>query len=399
MLINRKRAEEIMKKYEVEAIIASSPENVTYLSDFWDDSHWSIRGTQVYAVLPLDRNIDPFIVTSVGALDQAAIEKNCWIDKFYTYGKFFTQIPKNKKEHFSKAEEKLKELLNTMNKEDDPVLALKNGLAERGLIGKRIAIDEMNITPKLFESIRKKVSNTEILYGYSMMREIRSVKTEVEVQRLQRSAEIIEKAFLNAIQNIHEGMSEIEITDILKQTVIEQEGLPILTCIGAGHNSAFPNVIPTDYKVQRGDLIRFDIGCLYEHYYSDTARIAVLGKPTDKQRDYYNAVKIGEEQALRLVRPGTKASEIFGEAVEGVRKAGIPHYERNHVGHGIGIECYDLPNITPLSDDILEEGMVLNVETPYYELGFGGVQVEDTLLVTKSGYQQLTINSRDLFIL
>ena len=86
-------------------------------------------------------------------------------------------------------------------------------------------------------------------------------------------------------------------------------------------------------------------------------------------------------------------------AVENVRKAGIPHYERNHVGHGIGIECYDLPNITALSDDVLEEGMVLNVETPYYELGFGGVQVEDTLLVTKSGFQKLTRNDRDLFIL
>jgi len=397
MLVNRKRAEEIMKKYGVEAIIASSPENVTYLSDFWDDGHWSIKGTQVYVVLPLDRSIDPFIVTPVGALDQVVIEKKCWIGNFYTYGKFFIQVPDEG--DLLETEQKLKELLNNMKKGEDPVSALINGLTERGLIGKRIAIDEMNITPKLFESIRKKVSNTEILYGYSMMREIRSVKTEEEIKRLQRSAEIIEKGFLDAIQNIHEGISEIEITDILRQTVIEQGGLPIFTCIGAGHNSAFPNVIPTGYKVQRGDLIRFDIGCLYEHYYSDTARIAVLGKPTDKQRVYYNAVKIGEEQALRLVRPDIKASEIFREAVKGVRKAGIPHYERNHVGHGIGIECYDLPNITPLSDDILEEGMVLNVETPYYELGFGGIQVEDTLLVTESGYQQLTRNGRDLFIL
>ena len=306
MLINRKRAEEIMKKYGVEAIIASTPENVTYLSDFWEDGHWTIKGTQVYAVLPLDRNIDPFIVTSIGSLDQVAIEKNCWIDNFYTYGNFYIQVPDD--ENFSETEQRLKKLLNNTKKEEDPVLALINGLAERGLIGKRIAIDEMNITPKLFESISKKLSNTEILYGYSMMREIRSSKTDEEVQRLQHSAEIIEKGFLNTIENIHEGMSEIEITDILRQTVIEQGGLPIFNCIGAGHNSAFPNVIPTDYKVQRGDLIRFDIGCSYKHYHSDTARVAVLGKPTDKQITYYNAVKIGEEQALKLVKPGTKVS-------------------------------------------------------------------------------------------
>ena len=78
---------------------------------------------------------------------------------------------------------------------------------------------------------------------------------------------------------------------------------------------------------------------------------------------------------------------------------GISHYQRNHVGHGIGIECYDPPFLTPASDHIIEEGMVLNVETPYYELGFGGVAVEDTFAVTKDGYRFLTKSDRDLFVL
>jgi len=398
MLVNKKRAEEIMKKYEVEAIIASSPENVTYLSDFWELGQRLIKGTQVYAVLPLDKSIDPFIVAPTGGLDQGAIEKNCWINNFYTYGRFFIHIP-NKVNSLSETEQKLKRLFDSMKKGEDSVSALIDGLVERGLTGGRIAIDEMNITPQLFETIQKKLSNTEILYGYSMIREIRSIKTKEEVKRLQRSAEITEKGFLSAIRNIREGISETEILNILIRTITEEGGIPVLTAIGAGHNSALPNAIPTDYKVKKGDLIRFDIGCLYKGYYSDTARIAVLGEPTEKQRTYYNAVKIGEEQALRLVRSGTKASEIFRETVEAVRKAGIIHYERNHVGHGIGIECYDLPAITASSDDVLEEGMVMNIETPYYELGFGGLQVEDTILVTKEGYQELTRNSRNLFIL
>lgn len=299
----------------------------------------------------------------------------------------------------SETEQNLKRLFDSMKKGEDPTSALINGLVERGLTGGRIAIDEMNITPQLFENIQKKLSNTEILYGYSMIRKIRSIKTKEEVKRLQRSAEITEKGFLSAIRNIREGISETEILNILIRTITKEGGIPVLTAIGAGHNSAFTNAIPADYKVKKGDLIRFDIGCLYKGYYSDTARIAVLGEPTEKQRTYYNAVKIGEEQALKLVRPGTKASEIFRETVEAVRKAGITHYERSYVGHRIGIECYDLPAITASSDDVLEEGMVMNIETPYYELGFGGLQVEDTILVTKEGYQELTRNSRNLFIL
>ncbi len=94
-----------------------------------------------------------------------------------------------------------------------------------------------------------------------------------------------------------------------------------------------------------------------------------------------------------------RASEIFEEAVRSVREAGISHYQRNHVGHGIGIECYDPPFLAPTSDHILEEGMVVNIETPYYELGFGGLQVEDTIVVTPDGYRSLTQCDRGLFVI
>ena len=125
----------------------------------------------------------------------------------------------------------------------------------------------------------------------------------------------------------------------------------------------------------------------------------MLGKPTAKQQSYYQAIKEGEEQALDLLRPGARAAEIFEKTVKKVRQAGIPHYQRSHVGHGIGIECYDMPFLNLSSGHTLEEGMVVNVETPYYELGFGGLQVEDTAVITKTGYRLLTKSKRDLFVL
>ena len=397
MLLNKKRAKKIMEKYGLKAIIASSPENVTYVSDYWDIGHWIVKGgTQVYAVLPLEEKNDPFIITSIGSLDQAATQ-NCWINNFYTYGDFFTTIPETVKllEH----EQRLDGFLRNMKKSEDPVSALVNGLMERDLDGQKIAIDEMNISPKLFNDIKKKLPNTEILYGYSILKELRAVKSEEEIKRLKRSAEIIEKAILTAIKNIREGISELELYSIIKRIIIEEGGLPSISSMGAAQNSGFANVLPGHYKIKKGDMVRFDVGCLYNYYHSDTARIAVLGRPSEKLQKYYNAIWEGEERALKIIKPGIKASEIFKEAIKGVREAGIPHYDRNHVGHGIGIECYDIPRITPFSNDILEEGMVLNIETPYYEMGFGGVQVEDTILVTKNGYTELTKNSKELFII
>ena len=225
------------------------------------------------------------------------------------------------------------------------------------------------------------------------------MKSAEELKRLERSLEITEKACKKAMESIREGVTELEIHQVFRRTIAEEDAVPVIDSVGAGSHSGFPHVRAGDYKVRKGDLIRFDIGCICNYYHSDTARNAVVGEPNGKQRTYYQAIKAGADRALELVRPGARASEIFEEAVKRVREAGIPHFRRTHVGHGIGIECYDPPFLSPISDHILEEGMVVNIETPYYEMGFGGLAVEDTLVVTKDGYRLLTKAKCDVFVL
>jgi Xaa-Pro dipeptidase len=134
-------------------------------------------------------------------------------------------------------------------------------------------------------------------------------------------------------------------------------------------------------------------------YSSDISRTAVLGEPAPKLRRYYAAILAGEERALEVMRPGTPAGAVFEAAVAGTRAGGIPHYDRHHVGHGIGLDVYDLPILNATTETPLAAGMVFEVETPYYELGFGGVQVEDTVLVTDEGHTLLTTSSRELFVI
>ena len=386
-----------MEKQGVEAIVASSPENVTYLTDFWSLGHWARRGTPTYAVLPLEKKIEPFIVTSISDLDLAAEQEDCWIKEFHTFGKSYVECPEGA--DLSKMEKRLDRLLSSSKHSEDALSALAESLVDRGLAKSRIAIDGMNITPSLYKNIHERLPDADFIDSYPILREIRSVKTSEELERLERSAEITEKALKKAIQTIREGITEREIGRAFLSTIAKEGGLPYLSCIGAGTHSAFPNAQPMDYQVKKGDLIRFDIGCSYKCYKSDTARIAVLGEPTEKQRAFYHAIKVGADRALEMIRPGVRASDLFEEAVKSVREAGIHHYQRNHVGHGIGIENYDPPLLTPTSHDVLEEGMVVNIETPYYESGFGGVQVEDTIVVTRDGCRLLTKCDRNLWVI
>lgn len=397
MLLNRDRAYDIMEKYDIEAIIATMPENVTYLTDYWSLTHRLIKATQNFAVITRNQDLAPFIITSVGDMDLAADQEDCWTDNFLTYGTFYVERPPEAT--LSNTEERFQRLLTSSKPKKDAVTALTECLADIGVAKGRIAIDEGNITPSVYNTLNEKLPKVEFIQGYQLLREIRIIKTLNEVSRLKRSAEIVESGINNALKVIREGATEFEIWQILFKKVIEEGALPSWPCVGVGVRGILSNVIATAHPVRNGDLIRFDVGCVYKYYNSDMARTVVVGEANEKQRSYHHAIRTGLERALGIVRSGVRASEIFKEAVEGVREAGIPHYRRHHVGHGIGIEPYEPPLLTETSKDILEEGMVLNVETPYYEMGFGGVQLEDTIMVTTDGYRPLTKSNRDLLVL
>jgi hypothetical protein len=142
----------------------------------------------------------------------------------------------------------------------------------------------------------------------------------------------------------------------------------------------------------------FGLTGLWDEAMLTLALIAAFGEPTEEARRHHRALLAGVERACELIRPGVRAAQVFEAAVETVRREGIGHYRRNHVGHGIGIDGYDAPSLTATSDEILEGGMVLCVETPYYELGRWGLQVEDMVVVRADGVERLTATSGDLMM-
>lgn len=222
------------------------------------------------------------------------------------------------------------------------------------------------------------------------------VKSPDEVAALTRAARIAEDGIGAVLSMLRAGITERQAAQVFHAEVVRQGALPYFTVIAIGERSAIPDVLATDHAAVRGALVRFDLGCVVDAYRSDIARTAVIGSPMDRQRRYHAALLAGQSAAIAAMAPGRTAGEIFDIAVSAVHRAGLTHYRRTHVGHGIGLEAYDPPTLRAGDPTVLEPGMVFCVETPYYEWGWGGMQVEDLVEITATGHRVLTRSSRAL---
>jgi len=385
MLLNEPRARQRMEADGLAALVATAPENVTYTSGYWAMSQWIRRGPQAYVLYPAPGRGEPCIVASTGALDLVA-DQDPWVTDVRRYG--FFAVEADPEAALEPRDRRLHQLVQAPD-DGDAVEALARAVRDRGLEGARIAVDELGILPAYLERLRQALPTTTLVPGWDVFRHVRAVKTAGEVERLRGAARIAERAIAAALAVAREGATERDLAVAFNETTVREGALPVLGCIGTGPRSALPNCQPTDRTLRRGDVIRFDVGGRFRHYRADIARNAVLGEPSAKARRYHRALCAGLERAWEVMRPGVKTADVYQAVMETVRREGLPHYRRNHVGHGIGLDGYDVPNLTPESREVLEEGMVLCVETPYYELGFAGLQVEDTVRVARDGVESL----------
>lgn len=384
MLANVNRLKDLMRREGFDAVIATCPENVTYLSGFWAMSQWVRRGPQAYVLFPGDGE-QPCLIANSGILDLVP-DQNPWVKDIRRYGYFQMDVDPSAE---LDAADKLQKSLFESKAHNGSVEALVEAAKEKGLARAKIGVDEMGITPQCMDQLTSLMPEAKFVRCFSLFERVRSVKTAGEIEILRRAARITEHAIDAALAVAREGVTECEMLRAFNASLAQNDAAPVVGCIGFGNRSAMINVQPSDRKLKKGDLIRFDVGGRYRHYRSDMSRGASLGEPDPRVKKYYRAVEKGVLRAHDVVRPGLKVADLFKEVVETVRREGIPHFKRSHVGHGIGVDGYDPPNIAEKTSEAFEENMVICVETPYYELGFAGLQVEDMLRVTKDGAESL----------
>lgn len=384
MLANIPRLRDLMQRDGFDAVIATCPENVTYLSGFWAMSQWVRRGPQAYVLFPKGDE-QPCVIANSGILDLVA-DQDIWMTEIRRYGYFQMDVDKSAK--LDETDQMQKRLFDS-EAYKEPVEALVAAMQEKGLSRGKIGLDEMGITPQCMDQLKALLPEATFVRSFSLFERVRSIKTPGEVEILRRAARITEGAIDAALAVAREGVTEREMLRAFNSHLARNDTAPVVGCIGFGTRSAMINVQPSDRALQRGNLIRFDVGGRYRHYRSDMSRGAALGEPSKKIAQYYSAVEKGVLAAYDILKPGLKVADLFTHVVETVRREGIPHFKRSHVGHGIGVDGYDPPNISDSTNGVFEENMVICVETPYYELGFAGVQVEDMVHVTKDGAESL----------
>jgi Xaa-Pro dipeptidase len=275
---------------------------------------------------------------------------------------------------------------------------LVHTLRQAGLDRARIAVDEEGVPHGLLDALREAVPGADVRLGSHVLRWTRKVKTAEEIRRLTAVAALTEQGIRAVTAAARPGVTQRELIRAFEETVVSAGARPKFAMIRFGRGGVAGQASSRE-PLRRGDSLWLDVGCVLDGYWSDIARLYSLGEPSERLARCHAAMVAGEERALAEARPGMAGKKLFDVTVEAVREAGVPHYRRHHVGHGIGVEIYDPVLITPDNDDCLEEGTVVNFETPYYEFGLGAVQIEDPFVVTSQGNRLLTTLERRLTVI
>ncbi len=230
----------------------------------------------------------------------------------------------------------------------------------------------------------------------------RVVKDETEIAFLKQAQTITEKGFEHILSFIKEGVTEkqvaLELEFFMRQNGADGVSFPFVVVSGA--NTSRPHGVPTDKPIQKGDFVTMDFGALYKGYHADMTRTVAVGEITDRQRSVYDTVLRAQKAALQGVRAGISGKEADAFARDVIRAAGYGEYFGHGTGHGVGVEIHEAPRLSPLAPDTpLPAGAVVTVEPGIYLEGEFGVRIEDMVVLTEKGNENLTKAKKDLIIL
>jgi Xaa-Pro dipeptidase len=376
----------LMEEHKLDALVASLPENVAYGTNYQSLAHWRHPVRRTYAVIRKDRS--PILIMPAGSADAFFRQESQGTD-VRTYGDFYVEIGRQPLDQVSSL---FLHALEQRKKGAKPIHLLAEALTGC----RRIGLDEQRVTGGERDELFSLLPGVETVDAYGIWRQARAVKSEKEIARIEKATRITEEALQEALDVLKLGGTEQEAVIAFRSRVVKEGALPTFIYIGAGFRGAWPNAGGSTHVPRPGEPIRFDLGCIYEGYHSDIARTAIKKPVPEEISVKYEALRVGFEAGLAVIKEGVTPAEVFERVVQSVRQHGIPDYQRHHVGHGEGLEGYDPPLLAPGVQEPLEAGMTLCLETPHYILGQGGLHLEDTIVVTKEGYRSLSTMPRHL---
>lgn len=261
-----------------------------------------------------------------------------------------------------------------------------------------VAIEDLYMSVRSLSEAKKVLGSIETVMSSNDIEALRMVKTDAELEKMQKAQQIAVSAFRHTLKFIKAGISERDIALEMEYCMRKSgaEGISFETIAVSGKNSSLPHGTPSAKRIENGDFLTIDFGCKFGGYCSDMTRTVVVGKASAKQREIYETVKKAQQTGLEAIREGVLASSCDKAARQVIENAGYGKYFGHSLGHGVGLLIHELPNLSPRCDITLLENMTVTCEPGIYIPDFGGVRIEDMVCVKKGGLHNFTEETHDL---
>jgi Xaa-Pro aminopeptidase len=347
--LRRERLRKCFRRAGIDALLATEPNNVRYLTGFTGDD-------------------SALLVTAKG-------------NDFVTDGRYTTQAGKEIR--------------------GSHIITRKKGMMEtvailtRAAQALRLGVEAGAMTLSVCGELRSHLRDTQIIETNNLVEDLRIIKDASELQHIEKAIAIAESAFAQVRLLVRPGVTERQLGEELdarmRRLGADDRAFP--TIVLAAERAALPHGQPSDRRIREGDLVLFDWGARRNFYCCDLTRVVFVHRISTKQRAVYEAVLSAQKAALRKVAAGVSACEPDVAARESLKRSRRSRFFTHSLGHGVGLQIHEAPGLRSTESRVLRSGMVVTVEPGVYLPGYGGVRIEDMVLVTsaaKGGCRLLT---------
>lgn len=284
------------------------------------------------------------------------------------------------------------------------LLIAKDGFVEKmaelspEVTGHRIGFEEAHLPYKTYKKLREHLSHAEWIAQDGLVERLSIVKDAQEIAHIREAVRIADRVFEQIVPLLRPGIAEREIAAEMEYAIRKHtpEGPSFEAIVASGPRSSMPHASVTDRKIRSGDLVILDFGAISGGYASDVTRTLAIGTPTAEQRKIHEIVLHAQEAALAAAKADMSCSELDRVARTIVEHAGYGPQFGHSLGHGVGLNVHEQPRISSKSEHILKPGMVVTIEPGIYLPGWGGVRIENLVVIHQNGCENLTTAPKQL---
>jgi Xaa-Pro aminopeptidase len=337
-----------LKKMSIDAMLVTDPVNVRYLTGFTGDSSY-------------------LLLTKKHAL-------------FLTDTRYETQIQSEAPDLQVEVRDSSLTLIKLLEKTVKP-LKLSH-----------LGFEENHVSKATFDSISLACNGTALTETHSVVEKLRQIKDRAEIEFIRRSIDLAQRAYRVITAAMTLEQTELQIGHELEHQIraFGGEECSFEPIIAVGDHAALPHAIKTARRVDESSFVLMDWGAKVSGYASDLTRVIATGRVPAKFEKIHQVVLAAQAAAIKAVRPGVSAKVVDAAARGLIAHAGFGKFFGHGLGHGFGLQIHELPRLSPINDELLEPGMVITIEPGIYLPGFGGVRIEDDILVTEDGCEVLS---------